>query len=141
MLLADARGVVLLLAMVAVAACAPDSPPAEEPTPVPGTPPPPPQTGEVLLTEADDGARITVGPDAVVRLRLDSAYVWEEPRLEGDSVELVPVDYIQDPGFREWELHPRAPGTTVVAAAGDCAPGADCPEDRLHVGFTVTIEG
>lgn len=135
------RGALLTVAVATLAACAPEPSPRQEPTPVPGTPPPVTEEGQVVITEAHAGERFRVALEARPLLRLDSAYVWEEPRTEGDAVEPVRVDYFQDPGFFEWELQPVSPGTTVITSTGvrDCPPGSPCPEEVLEFEVTITV--
>jgi hypothetical protein len=132
------RGAMVTVATL-LAACGPASPPGEEPTPRPGTPSP--LEGEVVITERDSGEHVRVTTAARPVLRLDSAYLWEEPRIEGDPIELVRVDYFQDPGFFEWELRPAGPGTTVIRSSGerDCPPGSPCPEEPFEFEVILTV--
>lgn len=137
------RGLTMAIAAFLLAGCAPETPLGEEPSPRPGTPPPTPQEGEAVITERDSGEHVRVSLGARPVLRLDSAYVWEEPRADGDSIELIRVDYFRDPGFWEWELRLLGPGTTVIASTGvrECPPGSPCPDEPLDFEVTVTVVG
>lgn len=135
------RGVLLTIAVGALVACAPETPPTQGPAPQPGSPPPVTEEGLMVITERHAGERFEVGLDAHPLLRLDGAWAWEEPRTEGDSVEPVRVDYFQDPGFLEWELRPVRPGTTILMSTGvrDCPPDEPCPDEVLDFEVTITV--
>lgn len=136
------RVVVPVAALTVVAGCAAQPGRGEGPGRSPEAPASPTVEEDVLIiTEADSGGRFLVSLDARVLLRLGNEYVWEEPRAEGRSVELIRVDYFQDPGFSEWEVRPTQPGTTVITATGmrTCPPGAPCPEDAFAFDVAVTV--
>lgn len=142
----DAWGVLVIGVTSLLAACASETGTGDDPTTGPGRPPdvtpaPTPLEGTVVITEVDSGERFVVSRRAHPLLRLTSEYLWEEPRAGEDSVELVRVDYFQDPGFFEWELRPVGPGTTVIIATGrrDCPPPeTPCPDEPLEFEVAVT---
>ena len=92
-----------------------------------------------VITEADSGTHVRLSPGEAVVLRLGGGYTWDDPESDGDSVELAPVDYFQDPGFREWAVQAIRPGTTVITAV--CTPAAECPEQLRTFELTVTVRG
>ena len=68
-------------------------------------------------------------------------YSWTRPRVQGTAVRLVPVDYVRDPGFREWLIRGQAVGTARIIAVGyadtgdrNCDPGPCSP----HL-FRITV--
>ena len=102
---------------------------------------PPPTAGPQAITEADAGASFTLAPGSETPLRLSNEYVWSEPRVEGDAVQMAPVDYIQDPGFSEWALLAARPGTATIAAHGTpaCAGEEGCPDEPLSFQVEITV--
>ena len=118
----------------------PQAPP-ETPTTLPAEPEDPatpePQQ-RVTITEDDDGEHVILAVDGVGTLRLGGEADWSLLDIDGEALEFIPVDFIQDPGYDEWELRPTARGrvrVTAVAQPAGCV--GDCPEqDRV----VVTIE-
>jgi hypothetical protein len=99
---------------------------------------PPPQT----ITEADNDASFTLSPGSGTSLRLSGQYVWSEPTLRGDAVELARVNYFQDPGFSEWAVLAVRPGRATIEARGnpqraDQEPSLDGP---LRFEIEITVE-
>jgi hypothetical protein len=132
------------------------SPDLESPSPsasAAASPPPPPEPSASaseapvtspapapdVITVDDDGATFELGVDATVSLQLDSAWAWDDPRLDGPAVEFVPVDYALDPGFREWTVSGVEPGRVDVAITGDpnCTDAAECPAREVSFTFVV----
>ena len=94
-----------------------------------------------VITERDSGKTFRVRHGGALTLRLSERYRWTGPRVQGTAIRLVPVNYIRDPGFREWTIRAKARGTARVTAVGysaegggSCDPGPCAP--RL---FRVTI--
>jgi hypothetical protein len=58
--------------------------------------------------------RMTVGETSALRLGPDA----ETPRVEGKSVLLIEVAFLDDPGYKEWELRAVAPGETAITIFG-----------------------
>jgi hypothetical protein len=100
-------------------------------------PPPAPQT----ITEVDSGESFTLAPGSETRLRLSGEYVWSEPTVRGDAVELARVDYFQDPGFSEWTVLAVRPGTATIAARGTpaCTGQKRCPDAPLRFQMEITV--
>lgn len=60
--------------------------------------------------------RLTKGGSAT--LRLSSRWQWTDPRVSTKAVELTPVEYFADPGFREWTIEARKRGRATIRSAG-----------------------
>jgi hypothetical protein len=71
-----------------------------------------------VLTEADSGRSVGMRVGDEVLLRLSHNLTWSDPTVEGNGVELAPVDYLVDPGFTEWRISATGPGIAVVTVAG-----------------------
>ncbi len=61
--------------------------------------------------------------------------------MRGDAVELVRVDYLQDPGFAEWTVLAVQPGTATIAARGTpaCAGQEGCRDAPLRFQLEITV--
>jgi hypothetical protein len=115
-------------------------PPVTEPTPTEGggmsqSPEPAPS----VLTDGHDGRVVSLTLGAETSLRLDSAWFWDEPNVQGDAVVLTRVDYLTDPGFMEWIVTAQQPGTAMVTASGEpnCADVSQCPPRSIEFSFHV----
>jgi hypothetical protein len=102
---------------------------------------PPPDAAPQTITEIDSGESFTLSPGSETRLRLSGQYVWSEPTVRGDAVELARVDYFQDPGFSEWTAHAVRPGTATIAASGTpaCAGQERCSDQPLRFQIEITV--
>ncbi|HXV34659.1 MAG TPA: hypothetical protein VD769_11670 [Gaiellaceae bacterium] len=127
-----------LLLLPAFAACGGDGPGAPE-TGGGSVPDAPPEA----ITAADSGRSFALDAGAEVPLRLSSEYLWSEPQVEGDAVELSRVDYLQDPGFSEWIVLGVTPGTAAVSSLGEpaCAGQHGCPDEPVRFLVTITVAG
>jgi hypothetical protein len=131
----------LLLVLPLLAACGGgDDPAAEQTTSGPGAPVPAPETGDAI-TAADSGREFALARGGETNLRLSSEYMWSDPVVEGDAIELIPVDYLQDPGFREWLVHALGPGTATVSSLGEpaCEGEHGCPDEPVRFQVTITV--
>ena len=101
---------------------------------------PPPETG-AAITAADSGETFSLAPGAEASLRLSSEYVWSEPVVEGDAIELSPVDYFQDPGFSEWLVRAVRPGTATISSLGEpaCEGEHGCPDEPVRFQVTIAV--
>ena len=117
------RVALLALVLLPLAACSGDeaSSPAEGPSPSTSEPAPVPLQSPQVVTEADSGAAIALPTGGETSLRLSSGWVWEEPVVDGDAVQLVTVNYIQDPGFSEWIVMAVEPGEATITSSGTAA--------------------
>jgi predicted secreted protein len=100
---------------------------------------PPPRAAPQTITEADNGASFTLSPGSGSSLRLSGQYVWGEPTLRGDAVELTRVDYFQDPGFSEWAVLAVRPGTATIAALGSPQRADQEPSPDWQLRFEIEI--
>jgi predicted secreted protein len=135
------RVALLVLLLLPLAACASDetSGPVEEPE---GTSTAQePRRAPAVITAADSGATISLPVGGETSLRLSSDWVWEEPVVDGDAVQLAVVNYIQDPGFSEWVVMAVGSGEATITLSGTAACAgqdgcADAPQD-FQVRITV----
>jgi hypothetical protein len=137
------RVALLALALIPLAACADDegSSPAGEPG---GTsePAPAPQQSPQVITEADSGGTFALSTGRETSLRLSSDWVWDEPQVDGDAVQLAPVNYIQDPGFFEWLVTAVAAGEATITSSGTaaCAGQDGCADGPQDFRVRITVE-
>jgi hypothetical protein len=70
------------------------------------------------ITQAASGKvfHITKGESAT--LRLSNRWLWSEPDVSTAGVELTPVEYFRDPGFREWTVDAHKIGRAMIRATG-----------------------
>ena len=102
---------------------------------------PPPRAAPQTITEADSGESLTLSAGSETRLRLSGKYMWNEPKVRGDAVQLTRVDYFQDPGFSEWAVLAVRAGTVTIAARGTraCAGEEECSDEALHFRVEITV--
>lgn len=81
------------------------------------------------ITQADSGKTFTLHGDSCAVLQLTNSLNWTEPQVSGTAVQLVPVTFAQDPGYREWDIARVAPGEATITSTGSpiCTPGQVCP--------------
>jgi predicted secreted protein len=129
----------LLVVLTASAGCGGDDPaPAET-----GSATAPQAEAGAAITELDSGSSFTLAPGGETSLQLSSDYVWTDPAVEGDAVELSRVDYLQDPGFSEWLVQAAGPGTATITSLGEpaCAGEDGCPGEPLRFRVTIAVSG
>jgi hypothetical protein len=90
------------------------------------------------VTQAQSGRTFHVGLHGSLTLRLSERWSWSEPRLSSAAVELTPVEYFRDPGFREWRVIPRAGGRVTIRATGAPACGS-CGDATRRFAVTVVV--
>ncbi|MBY5161734.1 hypothetical protein [Salsipaludibacter albus] len=66
-----------------------------------------------VLVPADAGT-YALEAETSVAVRLDREHDWDEPIVEGDAVEVTRTAFESDPGYDEYEVRARAPGTAAV---------------------------
>ena len=88
------------------------------------------------ITQADSGKAFRLKRGGEMTLRLSNRWLWSTPHPSSKGIELTPVEYFVDPGFREWLIEGRARGTVTIRAYGkpNCT---DCT--RLARQFRVTV--
>ena len=86
------------------------------------------------ITQADSGRTFRVVRGGHATLRLSNRWVWSDPHVSTKAVELTPVEYFVDPGFREWRITARARGKATIRSAGK----PNCPSCKAR-SFSVTI--
>jgi predicted secreted protein len=102
---------------------------------------PQPRAAPETITEADSGESFMLRAVSETRLRLSGKYDWNEPTVRGQALELIRVDYFQDPGFSEWMLRAVRPGTATITARGTsaCAGQEPCPAAPLRFRIEITV--
>lgn len=70
------------------------------------------------VTQADSGKTFHLAKGASITLRLSNRWHWSEPHASTKAVELTPVEYFVDPGFREWTIDARRRGVATLRAVG-----------------------
>ena len=70
------------------------------------------------LTQAASGKTVRVAKGENATLRLSNRWHWSEPRVSSGAVELTPVEYLLDPGFREWTIEARRLGRVTIRSVG-----------------------
>jgi hypothetical protein len=92
------------------------------------------------LTQASSGKTVHLRKGGSATLRLSSRWHWTEPLSNTKAVELTPVEYLVDPGFREWTIQAQRKGHATIRAVGELnsphgARNAALPsEDRRPLG-------
>jgi len=74
------------------------------------TPPP--------MTQRSTGKTFRLAKGDTMKLRLSNRWRWSEPTVSTKAVELTPVAYLIDPGFREWTIDARKRGRATIRSLG-----------------------
>ena len=53
------------------------------------------------ITQAQSGHTYRVAKGGELTLRLSERWAWTEPHASGRGLQLTPVEYFRDPGYRE----------------------------------------
>jgi hypothetical protein len=92
------------------------------------------------ITSRDNGMTFTVQPGGTLTLQLPERR-WLNPRVKGAAIRLTQVNFVRDPGYRQWSVTALAPGEATIAVVHylpsgkrKCDPGPCSP--RV---FRVTI--
>jgi hypothetical protein len=92
-----------------------------------------------VITQAQSGRTYHIGKGGDLTLRLSEKWVWTEPsRSPRGILELTPVEYFVDPGFREWTITGRLRGTAVLRASG-APPCTNCGVARRLLRITIVV--
>jgi hypothetical protein len=70
------------------------------------------------ITQRSSGKTFKLAKGATATLRLSNRWRWSSPRVSTKAIELVPVEYFIDPGFREWTIEPRTRGRATIRSLG-----------------------
>jgi len=71
------------------------------------------------LTQASSGKTIHLAKGGSATLRLSNRWRWSELRATTSAVELSPVEYFVDPGFREWTIDAHKSGRATIRSVGE----------------------
>lgn len=92
--------------------------------------------GRAPITQADSGKTFHLAKGQSQKLRLSNRWRWSEPSVSSPAVGLTPVEYLVDPGFREWTIRARRRGLATIRSYGR----SNCSSCRLAARrFRVTI--
>jgi hypothetical protein len=98
-------------------------------------------TKDPAITTKDNGKTFTARMGGTLTLRLPGQARWLNPRVTGSAIRLTQVNFLRDPGYRQWSVAALQPGTARIsvvryAESGTrrCDPGPCAP--RL---FRVTV--
>ena len=70
------------------------------------------------LTQAASGKVVKLAKGESATLRLSNRWRWSEPQVSTKAIELTPVEYFVDPGFREWTIDARKSGRATIRSLG-----------------------
>ena len=70
------------------------------------------------ITQAASGKTVRLAKGEHAVLRLSNRWRWSEPRVSSNAAELTPVEYLIDPGFREWTIDARKRGRVTISSLG-----------------------
>jgi hypothetical protein len=70
------------------------------------------------ITQAASGKVLRLAKGDSATLRLSNRWRWSEPRVSTNAVELTPVEYFVDPGYREWTIDARTNGRATIRSLG-----------------------
>ena len=70
------------------------------------------------ITQAASGKVFHIAKGESATLRLSNRWLWSDPDVSTAGVELTPVEYFADPGFREWTIDAHKLGRTTIRATG-----------------------
>ena len=74
------------------------------------TPPP--------MTQRSTGKTFRLARGDTMKLRLSNRWRWSEPTVSTEAVDLTPVAYLIDPGFREWTIDAHKRGRATIRSLG-----------------------
>ena len=90
------------------------------------------------ITQASTGKTFHVAKGGTMTLRLTNRWRWSEPIASSKAVELTEVNYLVDPGFREWTIDGQHAGRVTIRAFGrpTCVR---CPTAIRRFAVTVVV--
>jgi len=92
------------------------------------------------ITYRSSGKTFHLAKGEGATLRLSNRWRWSTPRVSTRVVDLTPVEYFVDPGFREWAIEAHARGRATIRSFGrpNCW-GCDLTARRFSV--TIVVVG
>ena len=70
------------------------------------------------ITRASSGKTFHLAKGQSAKLRLSERWRWSEPSVSSRAVTLTPVEYLVDPGFKEWTIRARRRGLATIRSYG-----------------------
>jgi hypothetical protein len=89
------------------------------------------------ITQGASGKTFSLAKGESVTLRLSNRWRWSEPHATSDVVELTPVEYFVDPGFREWTIDAQRAGRVTLSATGTGC--TSCVRATRHFAVTLVV--
>jgi len=92
------------------------------------------------ITQRSTGKTFRLAKGGSATLRLSNRWRWSTPRVSTKAVELVPVEYLIDPGFSEWMVEAHARGRATIRSLGrpNCT---GCDLATRHFQVTIVVGG
>jgi hypothetical protein len=89
------------------------------------------------ITQAASGKVFRVMKGESATLRLSNRWLWSEPRVSTTGIELTPVEFFRDPGYRQWTIEVHRVGSATIRSVGrpKCST---CATRRFVVTLVVT---
>ena len=91
-----------------------------------------------VVTEIDSGRCLRLVMGQTAELRLKGTYRWSTAQASGEAVELVPIEFLRDPGYSAWEVRAVRPGTSAISTSGTCAV-TGCAKPTLAFKLTIAV--
>jgi len=90
------------------------------------------------ITQGSTGKTFRLAKDGTMTLRLSNRWQWSDPTVSSKAVELTPVEYFVDPGFREWTIDARKSGRATIRSLGrpDCST---CAPTTRRFALTIVV--
>jgi hypothetical protein len=90
------------------------------------------------ITQASSGKTFRIAKGESAKLRLSNRWFWSDPTVSSPRVELTPVEYFRDPGFREWIIDANKVGRVTIRSSGhpNCST---CPTPTRSFVVTVVV--
>jgi len=70
------------------------------------------------ITQAASGKTMRVARGGSMTLRLSNRWRWTDPSVSSRAVRLSEVNYLIDPGFREWIIDAHKAGRATIRSVG-----------------------
>jgi hypothetical protein len=92
------------------------------------------------ITQRSTGKTFRLAKGGSATLRLSNRWRWSTPHASTKAVDLVPVEYLIDPGFREWLIKAHVRGRATIRSLGrpNCT---GCDLATRHFQVTIVVGG